>query len=128
MEKQDFKDSGFEIRTAVVLADFAKKCKDKRLRFFFSYFNLNEVLAEYGLDEILNQEEFSFKFTINEKNDYKEIILSTESLALTLMVFKHCIKEILSRLRFYKTLHPDSLKAICNEYIVALLHVSIYTS
>jgi hypothetical protein len=36
------------------------------------------------LDEILNQEEFSFKFTINEKNDYKEIILS-ESLALTLM-------------------------------------------
>ncbi|PKK75622.1 hypothetical protein RhiirC2_773415, partial [Rhizophagus irregularis] len=28
------------------------------------------------LNEILNQEELSFKFTINEKNDYKETILS----------------------------------------------------
>ncbi|CAB4440984.1 unnamed protein product [Rhizophagus irregularis] len=35
------------------------------------------------LNEILNQEELSFKFTINEKDDYKVTILS-ESLGLGL--------------------------------------------
>lgn len=53
MEKQDFKDSGFEIKTAVILADFAKKCKDKRLCFCSSYFNLNEALAEYGVENLI---------------------------------------------------------------------------
>jgi hypothetical protein len=53
MEKQDFKDSGFEIRTAVVFADFAKECKDKKLCSFSSYFNLDEVLAEYGVENLI---------------------------------------------------------------------------
>src|SRR5205814_10574873 len=50
MDKQDFRDSGFEIGTAVVLADFAKESKDKKLRSFSSYLSLSEVLAEYGFD------------------------------------------------------------------------------
>ena len=50
MDKQDFRDSGFEIGTAVVLADFAKESKDKKLRAFSSYKSLKEVLKKYGID------------------------------------------------------------------------------
>ena len=49
MDKQDFRDSGFEIGTAVVLADFAKECKEKKKRAFSSYRSLEEVLEKYGI-------------------------------------------------------------------------------
>ncbi|GES76504.1 hypothetical protein GLOIN_2v1695250 [Rhizophagus clarus] len=39
--------------------------------------------------------------------------------------FKHCISEILFRLCFYGTLQLDSLEAMRNEYVVALLHARI---
>ncbi|PKC58056.1 hypothetical protein RhiirA1_471557 [Rhizophagus irregularis] len=32
MDQQDFRDSGFKIGTAIVLADFAEECKEKRKR------------------------------------------------------------------------------------------------
>ena len=32
-----------------MLADFAKECKEKKLRAFFSYKSLKEVLAKYGI-------------------------------------------------------------------------------
>jgi len=41
-------------------------------------------------------------------------------------VFKRCMEEILGRLRSYGTLQPDSLEAMRNEYVVALLHASIH--
>ncbi|POG63590.1 hypothetical protein GLOIN_2v1684954 [Rhizophagus irregularis DAOM 181602=DAOM 197198] len=49
MDKQDFRDSGFEIGTAIVLADFAKECKEKKKRAFSSYRSLEEVLEKYGI-------------------------------------------------------------------------------
>ena len=36
------------------------------------------------------------------------------------------MEEILGRLRSYGTLQPDSLEAMRNEYVVALLHASIH--
>jgi hypothetical protein len=47
--KQDFRDSGFEIGTAVALAGFAKECKEKKKRAFSSYRSLEEVLEKYGI-------------------------------------------------------------------------------
>ncbi|GES92075.1 hypothetical protein GLOIN_2v1572084 [Rhizophagus clarus] len=41
-------------------------------------------------------------------------------------VFKRCMEEILGRLRSYGTLQPDSLEAMRNEYVIALLHASIH--
>ena len=41
-------------------------------------------------------------------------------------ILKRCIEEILGRLRSYRTLQPDSLEAMHNEYVVALLHASIH--
>ena len=49
MDKQDFRDSGFEIGTAVVLANFAKECKKKKKHAFSSYCSLEEVLEKYGI-------------------------------------------------------------------------------
>jgi hypothetical protein len=39
--------------------------------------------------------------------------------------YKHCLAEILIRLKNYRTLQPDSLEDMCNEYIVAILHIAI---
>ncbi len=47
--KQDFRDSRFEIGTAVALAGFAKECKEKKKHAFSSYCNLKEVLEKYGI-------------------------------------------------------------------------------
>ena len=41
-------------------------------------------------------------------------------------ILKCCMEEILGRLRSYGTLQPDSLEAMRNEYVVALLHASIH--
>ncbi|GES81609.1 hypothetical protein GLOIN_2v1695250 [Rhizophagus clarus] len=41
-------------------------------------------------------------------------------------VFKLCMEEVLGRLRSYGTLQPDSLEAMRNEYVVALLHAGIH--
>jgi hypothetical protein len=36
------------------------------------------------------------------------------------------MEEILGRLRSYGTLQPDSLEAMRNEFVVALLHAAIH--
>jgi hypothetical protein len=54
MTKQDFRDIDIKAGPALVLADFAKECKDKRLRSFSSYKtkkDLKEVLAKYGVED-----------------------------------------------------------------------------
>src|SRR6185369_17466599 len=40
--------------------------------------------------------------------------------------FKECITEINKRLRDYGTLYPDSLEAMRNEYVVAILHTALH--
>src|SRR5947208_3598650 len=39
--------------------------------------------------------------------------------------FEHCMAEILVRLKNYGTLVVDSLEAMRNEYVVAILHTTI---
>jgi hypothetical protein len=39
--------------------------------------------------------------------------------------FEHCMAEILVRLKNYGTLVVDSLEAMRNEYVVAILHTAI---
>ena len=39
----------------------------------------------------------------------------------------HCMAEILVQLKSYGTLQPDSLEAMRNEYVVALLHSALQT-
>ena len=54
MTKQDFRDIDIKAGPALVLADFAKECKDKKLRSFSSYKtkkDLKEVLAKYGVED-----------------------------------------------------------------------------
>ncbi|RIA79570.1 hypothetical protein C1645_745830 [Glomus cerebriforme] len=53
-------------------------------------------------------------------------ILEEEEIQDENKVFKRCMEEILGRLRSYGTLQPDSLEAMRNEYVVALLHASIH--
>src|SRR5688572_27475845 len=48
LSKEEFRSIGLGLGPAVKLADFAKDCKEKKLRSFSSYLSLSEVLAEYG--------------------------------------------------------------------------------
>jgi hypothetical protein len=89
------------------LADFAKECKEKKLKAFSSYLSLSEVLAEYGLGPDGIDSIPLFELQIYEIQDDNK-------------VFKRCMKEILGRLRSYGTLQPDSLETMRNEYVVAL--------
>src|SRR6266542_2998743 len=95
------------------IAVFAKECKDKKLKAFSSYLSLSEVLAEYGLDSDGIDSIPLFSPPTYEIQDSNK-------------VFKHCMEEILGRLRSYGTLQADSLEAMRNEYVVALLHASIH--
>jgi hypothetical protein len=52
--EQKFRDCGLKVGPASRLADFAKECKDKKLRSFSSYKtkkDLEEVLAKYGVED-----------------------------------------------------------------------------
>jgi hypothetical protein len=48
--KEDFEHYGLEGGPATNLADFAKECKDKKLKAFSSYKSLSEVLAKYDIN------------------------------------------------------------------------------
>jgi hypothetical protein len=113
MTEQKFRDCGLKIGPAVTLAKFAKDCKDKKLRSFSSYLSLSEVLAEYGYDsDGIDSIPLFSPPTYEIRNDNE--------------ILKRCMEEILGRLRSYGTLQPDSLEAMRNEYVVALLHASIH--
>jgi hypothetical protein len=49
LSKQDFRDYGMPGGPTVKLVDFAKECKEKKLRAFSSYRSLEEVLGKYGI-------------------------------------------------------------------------------
>src|ERR1044072_6123309 len=48
--KEEFEHCGLEMGPAKRLADFAKECKDKKLKAFSSYRSLKEVLKKYDID------------------------------------------------------------------------------
>lgn len=104
---------GIGLDPATTLIDFVKECENKRLRSFSSYISLREVLMDYGFesDGIDSIPLFSPPtYEIQDNNKY----------------FKRCMEEILGRLRSYGTLQVDSLEAMRNEYVVALLHAAIH--
>ncbi|CAG8455242.1 2607_t:CDS:2 [Acaulospora colombiana] len=80
---------------------------------FSSYRSLKEVLGNM----IWNPESIDaiplFKPPISEIRDDD-------------VYFEECITEINKRLRNYGTLYPDSLKAMRNEYVVAILHTALH--
>src|ERR1043165_2787471 len=95
------------------LAKEVQTLKEKPKRAFSSYLSLSEVLAEYGPASCgINAIPVFSPPTYEIQDDNK--------------VFKRCMEEILGRLRSYGTLQPVSLEAMRNEYVVALLHTSIY--
>src|SRR4051794_39772128 len=113
MTEEKFKQAGLKMGPAMKLAKEAKSLKEKPKRAFSSYLSLSEVLAEYGYDSdgIDSIPLFSPPtYEIQEDN----------------IVFKRCMEEVLGRLRTYGTLQPDSLEAMRNEYVVALLHAGIH--
>ncbi|PKK56186.1 hypothetical protein RhiirC2_800565 [Rhizophagus irregularis] len=75
--------------------------------------DLNEVLVKYDLDSDSIDFIPLFSLPIYEIQDENKI-------------FKCCMEEILSKLHSYRTLQPDSLEFMRNEYVVALLHASIH--
>ena len=113
MTKEDFQSYGLKGGPAMRLAKEAKTLKEKPKRAFSSYLSLSEVLAEYGFDDDDIDSIPLFEPQIHEIQDDNE-------------VFKRCMEEILGRLRSYGTLQPDSLEAMRNKYVVALLHASIH--
>jgi hypothetical protein len=111
--KEEFLSYGILGGPAKRLADFAKECDKKKLHSFSSYLNLNEVLEEYDIESDGIE---SIPLFIPQKHEIQDDD----------KYFKHCIEEILLRLGSYGTLQPDSLEAMRNEYVVALLHAAVH--
>jgi len=111
--KEEFERYGMLGGPATVLADFAKECKEKKLKAFSSYRSLRDVLADYGYvsDGIEAIPLFSPPaYVIRDDDKY----------------FEECITEINKRLRDYGTLRPDSLEAMRNEYVASILHTALH--
>ena len=97
---------------ATRLAKFAKDCKEKKLKAFSSYRSLKEVLKNYGIDS-------------NGTDTIPLFTLQTYEIKDSDKHFEHCMAEILVRLKNYGSLVVDSLEAMRNEYVVAILHTAI---
>ncbi|GES88851.1 hypothetical protein GLOIN_2v1695250 [Rhizophagus clarus] len=114
----DFKEYGMSMRQALELEDYIKELYARKRVDLSDYLAsknnyLSEVLAKYGLDsDGIDSIPLFSPPTYEIQDDNK--------------VFKRCMEEILGRLRSYGTLQPDSLEAMRNEYVVALLHASIH--
>ncbi|GBB96801.1 hypothetical protein RclHR1_28370005 [Rhizophagus clarus] len=97
------------------LADFAKKCKEKKLRSFFSY------KTKADLEKVL-QEDY--------KISSRDITLIPQFKPVTCPVdenspeFKLCIDDILHRIRNMEPV-VDSNEAIRYEYISTILHTAL---
>ena len=110
--KQDFRNYGFKGGPATRLVKFIAELKETKLRAFSSYVNLKEVLERYNLNSegIGSIPLFQLPTSKIKKDEH----------------FDHCIAEILVRLRSYGTLQADSLEAMRNEYVVAILHTALH--
>ncbi|PKC67529.1 hypothetical protein RhiirA1_509348 [Rhizophagus irregularis] len=112
MIKEDFKECGLKIGPAMRLAKEVQALKEKPKRVFSSYKSLSEVLAKYGIDG-------------NNTDTIPLFSLQSYEIEDTNEHFKQCMAEILVRLKNYGILVVDSLEAMCNKYIVAILHSAI---
>ena len=109
--KQDFKDINMEARLR--FADFAKDCKNKKLKAFSSYKSLKEVLARYGIGS-------------DGTDTIPLFSLQTHEIQDTNKHFEHCVENILFRMKHYGSLVLDSLESMRNEYVSTILHTSLH--
>ena len=94
------------------LADFAKDCKEKKLKAFSSYRSLKEVLAKYDLVSEGTEVIPLFTPQIHEiPDDNKHLEL--------------CMADIKLRLKSYGTLVMTSLESMRNEYVSTILHTAL---
>ncbi|RIA79056.1 hypothetical protein C1645_132228 [Glomus cerebriforme] len=113
LTKDEFRSVGLGLGPAVKLADFAKECKDKKLRAFSTYRSLKEVLKKYGIDS-------------NGTETIPLFSLQTHEIQDSNKHFKHCIENILFRMKHYGSLVVDSLESMRNEYVSTILHTSLH--
>ena|SRR2546421_80851 len=112
LNEEKFRSVGFALGPATLLAKEVQVLKEKPKRAFSSYKSLKEVLAEYGIDS-------------NGTDTIPIFLLQTHKIQDIDKHFEHCMAEILVRLKNYGSLVMDSLEAIRNEYVVAILHTAI---
>ncbi|GBB95252.1 hypothetical protein RclHR1_02500001 [Rhizophagus clarus] len=111
--KEDFCSIGLALGPATRLADFAKECKEKKLRAFFLYKSLKEVLAIYGISSDGMETIPLFSPQTHEVQDSNKY-------------FKHCIENILFRMKNYGSLVLDNLEFMRNEYVLTILHTALH--
>ncbi len=112
MTEQKFRECGLKIGPAMSLAKEVQALKEKPKRAFSSYRSLKEVLTKYGIDS-------------NGTDTIPIFSLQTHEIQDSNKHFEHCMAEILVRLKNYGSLVFDSLEAMRNEYVVAILHTAI---
>ncbi|CAG8585338.1 13150_t:CDS:1, partial [Acaulospora colombiana] len=114
MTEEKFMSAGLEMGPAMKLAKEVKNLKSAPKRSFSSYHSLKEVLAKYGM----------------ESEGIDAIPLFSPPIPHSIqdddVYFEEFITEINKRLRDYGTLYPDSLEAMRNEYVVAILHTALH--
>jgi len=112
LTEEKFRSAGLSLRPSTRLADFAKECKEKKLRAFSTYRSLKEVLAEYDLASEGTEIIPLFTPRIHEIPD--------ENKHLEL-----CMADIKLRLKSYGTLVITSLESMRNEYVSTILHTAL---
>jgi hypothetical protein len=101
-----------KIGPATLLTKEAKTLKEKLKRAFSSYKSLSKVLAKYSIDS-------------NDTDIIPLFLLQSYEIENTNEHFKQCIAKILVRLKNYRISVVDSLEAMRNKYVMAILHSAI---
>ena len=83
------------------------------MRAFSSYKSLKKVLKKYGIDS-------------NSTETIPPFSLQTHEIQDSNKHFKHCIENILFRMKHYGSLVVDSLESMRNEYVSTILHTSLH--
>ena len=96
-----------------MLVDFAKECKEKKLRAFSTYKSLREVLKKCGIGG-------------NGTDTIPLFSLQTHEIQDSNKHLKHCVKNILFRMKHYGSLVQDSLESMRNEYVSTILHTALH--
>jgi hypothetical protein len=104
---------GMKMGPATRLVKFAKECKDKKLRAFSTYRSLKEVLKKYGIGG-------------NGTDTIPLFSLQTHEIQDSNKHLKHCVENILFRMKHYGSLVQDSLESMRNEYVSTILHTALH--
>ena len=89
--KEELERHGMKLGPATALVDFAKECKDKKLRAFSTYRSLKEVLAKYGIKS-------------NGTDAIPLFSLQSQKIQDSNKHFGHCMENILFRMKHYGSL------------------------